>query len=292
MEGFDDYHALAGYDGAYNAIINYDGQNHVIKNFVPMEYSGATVAETNYYYCTSIFGVPSGVIKNLGVVDAYVSATQGAGVLGAYAGHGSGSSLTVENVYVTGEVYGEGGYTGGLFGTTGNLLIIKDSFFNGSVNGSSAYLAGFVGRLRNEMEVYTSYVAGSIESGFAIADTDKAPVLYVEDFVSFVEGAELCSEGVDLDGGSSYDLVDGNEAALIEVVQDWAAFSSTEMINGYPALDAFNNGTSGIFNEAVEEVEANGPAVYYNLQGVQVANPENGVYIVRRGNKVSKELVR
>lgn len=34
------------------------------------------------------------------------------------------------------------------------------------------------------------------------------------------------------------------------------------------------------------------PAVYYNLQGIEVVKPENGVYIVRRGNKVSKEIVR
>ena len=33
------------------------------------------------------------------------------------------------------------------------------------------------------------------------------------------------------------------------------------------------------------------PAVYYNLQGVQVENPTNGVYIVKRGNKVTKELI-
>ena len=39
------------------------------------------------------------------------------------------------------------------------------------------------------------------------------------------------------------------------------------------------------------EVEA-APAVYYNLQGIEVANPENGVYIVKRGNKVSKEFIR
>ncbi len=36
----------------------------------------------------------------------------------------------------------------------------------------------------------------------------------------------------------------------------------------------------------------NAPAVYYNLQGVQVANPDNGIYIVRRGNKVTKQLVK
>ena len=43
-------------------------------------------------------------------------------------------------------------------------------------------------------------------------------------------------------------------------------------------------------DETIEGSDA--PAVYYNLQGVQVKNPENGIYIVRRGNKVTKELIR
>ncbi len=43
--------------------------------------------------------------------------------------------------------------------------------------------------------------------------------------------------------------------------------------------------------ECVAVVAEEVPAVYYNLQGVSVANPENGLYIVKRGNKVSKELI-
>lgn len=33
-------------------------------------------------------------------------------------------------------------------------------------------------------------------------------------------------------------------------------------------------------------------AEYFNLQGMRVAEPENGLYIVRRGSKVTKELIR
>ncbi len=44
--------------------------------------------------------------------------------------------------------------------------------------------------------------------------------------------------------------------------------------------------------ENIEAEDANAPAVYYNLQGIKVENPANGVYIVKRGNKVSKELVK
>lgn len=39
------------------------------------------------------------------------------------------------------------------------------------------------------------------------------------------------------------------------------------------------------------EVE-NAPAEYFNLQGVRVANPENGLYIRRQGNTVTKVLVK
>lgn len=45
---------------------------------------------------------------------------------------------------------------------------------------------------------------------------------------------------------------------------------------------------------AIERVEAATDAapVYYNLQGQKVENPSAGLYIVRRGNQVSKEYVR
>ena len=39
-------------------------------------------------------------------------------------------------------------------------------------------------------------------------------------------------------------------------------------------------------------VEDNLPAVYYNLQGVKVANPENGVFIKVKGGKATKVLVK
>lgn len=45
--------------------------------------------------------------------------------------------------------------------------------------------------------------------------------------------------------------------------------------------------------ETIEAEEAEPEAVYYNLQGVQVVNPEAGnIYIVRRGAKATKELYR
>lgn len=46
--------------------------------------------------------------------------------------------------------------------------------------------------------------------------------------------------------------------------------------------------------DAVDGIEAdsNAPAVYYNLQGVQVENPGQGIYIVKRGSKTYKQVIR
>ncbi|MDE7351408.1 MAG: hypothetical protein K2N25_10085, partial [Muribaculaceae bacterium] len=49
------------------------------------------------------------------------------------------------------------------------------------------------------------------------------------------------------------------------------------------------SGTSAVENVAIDE---NAPVEYYNLQGVRVANPENGLYIKRQGNKATKVLVK
>ncbi len=47
---------------------------------------------------------------------------------------------------------------------------------------------------------------------------------------------------------------------------------------------------TGVTDITVSGDEA--PAVYYNLMGIRVDNPSNGIYIVRRGDKVTKEYVK
>lgn len=45
---------------------------------------------------------------------------------------------------------------------------------------------------------------------------------------------------------------------------------------------------------AVAEIEAdqNAPVEYYNVNGVKVANPDKGIYIVKQGNKVTKQILK
>lgn len=51
-----------------------------------------------------------------------------------------------------------------------------------------------------------------------------------------------------------------------------------------------NVGVKDIENDVID---TNAPKVYYNLQGVQVANPTAGqIYIVKQGSKVTKQVIR
>ncbi len=59
---------------------------------------------------------------------------------------------------------------------------------------------------------------------------------------------------------------------------------NSELLGGY-TIDA-NTGVEDI------EVSKNSPAVYYNLQGVQVENPANGLFIVKHDNKVTKRYIK
>ena len=60
---------------------------------------------------------------------------------------------------------------------------------------------------------------------------------------------------------------------------------------GLSTITLGNNGTiTGI--EGVEAEAANGEVEYFNLQGVRVANPTEGLYIRRQGNKVEKVAIR
>lgn len=57
-------------------------------------------------------------------------------------------------------------------------------------------------------------------------------------------------------------------------------------------LEKWDENAAGV-NDIVADVDdVNAPVEYYNLQGVRVANPENGIFIVKQGNKVSKQVIR
>ncbi len=54
----------------------------------------------------------------------------------------------------------------------------------------------------------------------------------------------------------------------------------------------FTKETSAGSGVAGIEADDNAPVEYYNLQGVRVATPEKGIYIVKQGNKVEKRVIK
>ena len=74
----------------------------------------------------------------------------------------------------------------------------------------------------------------------------------------------------------------------------WPAQASKEdgnMVYRYflDNVKVFSGEESAVAEIAVDE---NAPVEYFNLQGVRVNNPENGLYIVKQGNKVEKRIIR
>ena len=72
-------------------------------------------------------------------------------------------------------------------------------------------------------------------------------------------------------------------------------YGKLKSYNGTPEVDA-NNYIISILEDVssgIEEigVDANAPVEYYNLQGVKVANPENGIFIKKQGNKTTKVVL-
>lgn len=84
------------------------------------------------------------------------------------------------------------------------------------------------------------------------------------------------------DGGSFADKIWSGEATSV-------TFTTVKTTNINTITVTYESDGSGIENVEVEE---NAPAVYYNLQGVQVANPEAGIYIKVQGGKATKVLVK
>ncbi len=90
-------------------------------------------------------------------------------------------------------------------------------------------------------------------------------------------------------------IFDSNREANPLVVTGWntPANFTTSSFNLMFVADGDNLnvvGNTAINDINVDNVDA--PVEYYNLQGVRVYNPENGLYIRRQGNTVTKVLVK
>lgn len=81
----------------------------------------------------------------------------------------------------------------------------------------------------------------------------------------------------------------------VSSIDSWSVVSMAGYSYGkrYAATLTFDSEGSEGISDVITDNSANTPAVYYNLQGVQVAAPTAGqVYIVKQGGNVSKQIIK
>ena len=289
--------------------IHFNGNNHVIKNLkgaVNVTGEGEEQVTIGVEQNASVFGSIKGTIRNLGVenIDVNVNWFCTGGIVGASVG-----DLTIDNCYATGSV--QGAASGGLVGScnAGTLTITNSYSQVNTADNAGGHSAGLVGRANADLSISYAYASGSVTSknnAAGLVNINTATNVTLNNVVAW--NSSVSSDGgvagptVNGDGGilnnvefykemliNGVPIYSGADAETLQnIVTAWEAYN-TKLVDGYPVL-AWQSATSGV--SAVEADETDAPAVYYNLQGIQVANPENGIYIVRRGNKVTKEYIR
>lgn len=130
-------------------------------------------------------------------------------------------------------------------------------------------------------------IPGGVEFKFADADWDKFN--YGQDGVITTNTKEEQEDGDEVGSHWNYNAGNGTLAedftGTIYVtinLEDTKAGADVLFLKGY------------FENESVSSaiIENNGPKTYYNLQGVKVAQPTQGIYVVRQGDKVFKAVVK
>lgn len=144
-------------------------------------------------------------------------------------------------------------------------------YFVGEVN-NWGFLDDYL--MTGEGNVYT-YSAGVIRAGleFKLSTRDWNPA--------------YTTQNLHMTSGETYPVVYGDalpNMAFEYDIEDAVLELDTE------AKTLIVKGTAGVDGVAVDA--ENGAPEYFNLQGVKVAAPEAGIYIVRRGSKVQKVVVK
>lgn len=99
-----------------------------------------------------------------------------------------------------------------------------------------------------------------------------------DNFTGTVNGSEVAMR-------NNY-TIEGVEAGTYNVTGVVAIYSGKPQFNVTGYEKAVDTGIADIV------VDENAPVEYFNLQGIRVENPENGLYIRRQGNKVTKVIVK
>lgn len=281
--------------------IHIDGRCHIISNLRPVSSSGQN---------GSLIGYLSGSVKNLGLEDVVI--TNNWYCVGGIAG--VASDATIDNCFVSGLITGAA--AGALVGCNRGSLVISNCYSFADIadqTGAAEYAGGLVGRSDAPLEINNSYASCTVTSvgGHAggIVSVQRSQSVILNNVIAWnmaVDGktdADALCAGAEADVYNVYvwDGMSVNLAAvsngrsadeLRDEVARWDAFNygNINAITSYPAL----NWETKFITASVEApaVDNDAAPVYYNLQGVPVANPESGIYIMRRGTEFRKVYIR
>lgn len=220
----------------------------------------------------------------------------------------NGASNAVLVDFFEGE--GEGKASPALLWSASTSVIAVPSMTYNEIYDSSNPEAAFYARNRGQSTILKGQVTDGVAEVVATAVSNNSGGN--EGFDVFtIEGKQYAVQSVKSAAGNVrslsfavYDLETGAELARVNnntAADQWASYSArvtedgkTAQIAAYWAsgkkcgLYEFNpTGTS-----AIEEIAAdNAPVEYYNLQGVKVANPENGIFVKKQGAKATKVVL-
>lgn len=272
---------------AYNAAVTDDVLSVVVPEIViadriPMKsitIEGATGNEKLVQNFNNKLLFNTGSNSNMSFKNLVFEAQQGPGNQPMFehnANEKDGQTLTFDNVTLNGI---SSSNANGLFNIKKGVLALNNVTFSGCTVSEAK---GFVTINDNNMlrltganegvEVYLT-AANSIEAS-DLSNTTPIKITLSDEVIT-----TLTSESAEV------------KAVIIgEVSAD-----KFKITNAGYSLESDGNGNLILVEDKgsnINEIEAdNAPVEYYNLQGVKVANPEKGLYIMRKGDKVSKVIL-
>ncbi|MDE6555607.1 MAG: hypothetical protein K2K55_01425 [Duncaniella sp.] len=148
-----------------------------------------------------------------------------------------------------------------------DIYVVKASDAKALAMGTDVKISGYINGTNNEVE------EGSPLAGYP----------------AFQENIE--TKGTE--GADAYVVGAGNQASWVYLTFNVVANETYYVFNkntqvGFGGFEFTSTGSSAISSITADE---NAPVEYFNLQGIRVDNPENGLYIRRQGKNVSKVVL-
>lgn len=143
------------------------------------------------------------------------------------------------------------------------------------------------------VDVLNAITIAAVDGGYTLQDASGRYIYQTGDYNSFNAAATLPAEGgiwtIAFEADGSAKITNVSTGKYIQYSANYTSYGCYADEQGsLPALYELA-GSSAITDITVDE---NAPVEYFNLQGIRVDNPENGLYIRRQGNNVSKVLVK